>query len=84
MEKKQILRTCVMTHEKLEKKDLIRIVRDKSGNVFVDDSLKANGRGCYLKKDISVIESAKKKKILNRALNVEVSDSIYDEILEKL
>ena len=43
------MRTCVVTREKCEKKDLLRVVRDNNGNVFVDDTNKANGRGAYFK-----------------------------------
>ena len=81
-EKKLVLRTCAQTNEKLEKKDLIRIVRTPEGEVIVDLKGKANGRGAYLKKDSSVILKAKKSKILDRRLEVEVPDKIYDELLE--
>ena len=46
--KKIPMRTCVVTHEKLEKKDLLRVVRNNEGKVFVDDTLRANGRGDIL------------------------------------
>ena len=75
--KKIPMRTCVITREKLEKKDLLRIVRDKDGNVFVDDTYKANGRGAYLKKDKDVIEKAKKNKMLENHLGVKIEDTIY-------
>ena len=78
------MRSCVVTGEKLEKKELIRVVRDKEGHVFVDSSLKANGRGAYLKKDLDVIERAKKNKILDRRLEVEVPDSIYEELVNMI
>ncbi len=81
--KKIPLRTCVVTKEKLPKKELIRVVRTKEGNVIVDESGKANGRGAYLKKDKEVFKLAKKNKILNRHLEVEVKDEIFEE-LEKL
>ena len=82
--KKIPMRTCVITHEKCEKKDLLRVVRNNEGVVFVDDTLKANGRGAYLKKDASVIESARKTKVLERHLEVKIDDSIYDELLTKI
>ena len=82
--KKIPMRTCVVTHEKCEKKDLLRVVRNNQGEVFVDDTLKANGRGAYLKKDREVIEKARKSKILDRHLEVSVSDNIYDELISKL
>lgn len=79
--KKMPERTCVITKEKFAKKDLLRVVRDKEGNVSVDLTGKANGRGAYLKKDADVIEKAKKTKALNRILEVEIPDNIYDEML---
>ena len=78
--KKIPMRTCLITGEKLEKKDLIRVVRTPEGNVIVDTTGKANGRGAYLKKEISVIDKAKKSGILNKKLEVNVPDSIYDEL----
>lgn len=84
MKKKPVLRCCALTKERLPKNELLRIVRDKEGNVFVDDTNKANGRGCYLKKDKEVIIKAQKSKILDRNLNVEVDESIYDELLKRL
>ncbi len=81
-EKKLILRTCVLTKETLEKKDLIRIVRSKDGVVSVDLTGKANGRGAYLKKDKDVIAKAKETKILDKKLEVKVPDEIYTTLLE--
>ena len=54
--KKIPMRTCVITHEKYPKKELIRIVRTPEGKVEIDLTGKANGRGAYLKKDKEVIE----------------------------
>lgn len=82
--KKIPMRTCVVSHEKLMKKDLLRVVKNNSGEVFVDDTLKANGRGAYLKKDASVIEEARKSKVLERHLECKIDDSIYDELLSKI
>lgn len=78
--KKIPMRTCVATREKWPKKDLIRIVNTENG-IIIDESGKVNGHGCYLKKDAEVIEMAKKKKILNRILETEVPDVIYEELL---
>ena len=78
------MRTCVVTHEKCEKKDLLRVVRNNEGVIFVDDTLKANGRGAYLKKDKEVIEKARKSKVLENHLGVSIKDEIYDELLTKI
>ena len=82
--KKVPMRTCVVSHEQLMKKDLLRVVRNNNGEVFVDDTLKANGRGAYLKRDATVIEEARKTKILERHLECKIEDNIYDELLSKL
>ena len=42
--------------------------------------MKANGRGAYLKKDLSVYELARKSKVIDRHLEVEVSDDIYEQL----
>lgn len=74
------MRSCVITNEKLPKKELLRIVRNKDGNVLVDLTSKANGRGAYIKKDIDVLEKAIKSKALERHLECSIPDSIYEEI----
>ncbi len=79
-QKKIPMRSCVITREKLPKKELIRVVRTPEGNIIIDESGKSNGRGAYLKRDLEVIVKAKKSKVLNRILEVEVPDSIYEEL----
>ena len=76
--KKVPLRTCVVSHEKCEKKDLLRVVRTPLGEVVYDSTGKLNGKGAYLKKSIEVINKAKKTKILEKALGVSISDEVYD------
>lgn len=78
--KKPVLRSCVVSRETLEKKDLFRIVRDKDGNVSVDLKGKTNGRGAYLKKDKDIIDKAQKTKALERHLDCKIPDEIYDEL----
>lgn len=78
-EKKIPMRMCVVTHEKYPKKDLLRVVLF-NGEISVDETGKKNGKGCYLKKDIDVINEARKKKILNKVFSCDVDDKIYDEI----
>ena len=81
MKKRKIpLRTCVVTGEKLDKRDLLRIVRDKELNVKIDLTGKMNGRGAYIKKDLKVLDAAIKKKSLEKKLECNISDEVYDEI----
>ena len=78
------MRTCVVTKEKCEKMNLIRIVRTPEGNIEVDLHGKKNGRGAYLKKDLEVFEKAKKSKILDRVLEVEIKEDFYEELKNTL
>ncbi len=76
------LRTCVVTREQFPKNELLRVVRDNVGNVSVDETGRMNGRGAYLKKDIEVLEKARKTKILENRLECKIEDSVYDKIKE--
>ena len=78
------MRSCVVTREKLPKVELLRIVRTIDGLVVADISGKVNGRGAYIKRDIEVLEKARKSKILERLLETTISDSVYDEITKVL
>ena len=82
--KKIPMRSCVVTREKLPKQELIRVVRTPEGNVVVDKTGKANGRGAYLKKDLQVFEKAQKSKVLNRILEVEVKDEVFEELKKNI
>ncbi len=74
------LRTCVITKEHLPKQELLRIVRTTTGEVVVDETGKVNGRGAYIKKDISVLDKAKQTKILEKKLEVKIDDTLYETI----
>ncbi len=78
--KKIPMRTCVITREKLPKKELIRVVKTKEGQVMVDESGKMNGRGAYLKKDASVFDKAKQSKALERHLEISIPDEIFNQL----
>lgn len=78
--KKIPMRSCVVTKEKLPKQELVRVVRTPENEVIVDLTGKANGRGAYLKKDESVFDKAKQTKVLNRVLEVEVKDEVFEEL----
>ena len=80
MVKKIPLRKCVVTQERLPKKDLLRIVKNNEGEVFVDLSSKANGRGAYIKKDVAVLDLAMKNKNLEKALECSIPETVYDRI----
>jgi uncharacterized protein len=62
------------------KKELVRIVRSKEGEVSIDLTGKKSGRGAYLSKDKEAVQIAKKRNILSKQLETQVDDAIYDEL----
>ncbi len=78
------LRMCVVTKERFEKRELMRIVRTPNGEVLIDETGRQNGKGAYLKKEVSVIEKAQKNKILDKVLEVNIPISLYKEMLEMI
>ena len=78
--KKVPLRSCVITKEQLPKQELLRIVRTPEGEVKADETGKLNGRGAYIKKDVSVLEKSIKSKLLEKRLECTIEDSVYEEI----
>lgn len=83
-EKKIPLRTCIITHEKLPKKELLRVVRTPEGIVKVDVSGKMNGHGAYIKKDKELILKLKNNKMLEKHLEASIADEVYDEMLKSI
>lgn len=80
MNKKVPLRRCIATGEQCAKKDLIRVVRNKEGEVFIDLQGRQNGRGAYLKASIEAVQICRKKNSLGKALEVSIPESIYEEL----
>ena len=78
--KKIPLRMCVVTRNREEKRNLLRIVKTPDGQIQVDTTGKLNGKGAYITKSKEVLEQKKKNKALDRALEVEIPASIYEEI----
>lgn len=73
-------RKCVITNQMKPKKELIRVVRNKEGEVFVDPTGKQNGRGAYLSKNLEVINQAEKTGALAKHLSTQIDASIYEEL----
>jgi predicted RNA-binding protein YlxR (DUF448 family) len=80
--KKVPMRKCVATGEMKPKKELVRIVRSKEGEVSIDLTGKKSGRGAYLSKDKEAVLLAKKKNTLSNHLQVAIDESLYEELLE--
>jgi len=82
MEKKIPMRTCIACRNSFPKRELNRVV--KSGEeIKLDLTGKLNGRGAYVCNDVACMEKLKKQKLLNRAFSMQVSDEVYDMIMEE-
>jgi len=80
--KKIPMRMCSVTRERFPKQELIRVVKTPEGEVKIDLTGKLNGHGAYIKKDLEVLEKAKKTKALSHALETEIKENIYIELEE--
>lgn len=84
MRKRKVpLRKCVACQEMVHKKDLIRIVRTPEGEVTVDPTGKASGRGGYLCTKKSCLDLARSRKALDRSLKTTVDDSVYETLAKE-
>ncbi len=82
--KKIPMRRCVGCMESKPKKELIRIVCNKEGDLSLDITGKAAGRGVYLCKNMDCLEKARKRKAIPRSLDKEVSAEQLDIVFEEL
>jgi predicted RNA-binding protein YlxR (DUF448 family) len=78
--KKVPMRTCVVTKQSEPKDNLLRVTKTKDHVVSVDLTGKAHGRGAYITKSVEVIQKARQKKILDKALDITIQSEIYDEL----
>lgn len=83
MTKKVPMRKCILTKSQHDKRSLIRIVKTKEGELFVDSTGKKNGRGAYVVKDLEVVNEARQKQKFEQFFNssVEALNPIYDEVI---
>lgn len=58
------MRKCIISNEMHPKKDMIRVVINKEGEIFADATGKKQGRGAYVSKDVPLVEKAQQKELL--------------------
>lgn len=80
MNKQKPQRTCISCREMKDKNLLVRVVKNSSGEIFLDTTGKANGRGAYICKNKECFAKLKKSKGLSRAFKCPVSEEVYDKI----
>lgn len=83
-ERKIPLRKCIGCSEMKDKRTLVRIVRNKEGEISVDLTGKKPGRGAYICKSIDCLTKAQKAKRLERAFSAQIASEIYDALRSEL
>lgn len=73
-------RTCIGCNSKKNKNELIRIVKDKEGNISIDKTGKAAGRGAYICDNIECLEKAIKTKKIDKAFEMKINNEIYESL----
>lgn len=83
-QKKVPMRMCVGCKELKPKKELIRIVKNKENEIFIDFTGKANGRGAYICRQNVCLEKAIKSKMLERTFGVAIDPVIYETLRKNM
>ncbi|MCT4612739.1 MAG: YlxR family protein [Clostridia bacterium] len=78
------MRKCVGCNEMKNKKELIRVVKSKEGEISLDFTGKANGRGAYVCKSMECLEKAIKTKGIERAFETKISEEIYEALKKEM
>ena len=80
MKNKCLTRTCISCRAKKDKKELIRIVKNKNGVIKVDLSQRLEGRGAYICEDKNFFDKMQKGNILKSTLKISVDNKKYEEL----
>lgn len=78
--KKVPQRTCIGCNTKKDKRDFIRIVKNKENEIEVDKTGKMHGRGAYICDNIDCLEKAIKSKRLEKSFEMQISNEIYEKL----
>ena len=78
------LRMCIACREMQDKKNLLRVVKDKENQISIDITGKKNGRGAYICKNEDCLNKCIKQKSFNKAFKTNVDDEVYHQIKEAI
>lgn len=76
------MRKDIVTGEMMPKRQLIRVVKNKEGEVTLDPTGKKSGRGAYIAVDVEIAKRAKEEKTFEKAFHVKLDDSFYAELIQ--
>ncbi len=78
------MRTCIACRQNKPKKEMLRVVKNAEGEIFVDKTGKANGRGAYICNQEECLKKLENKKLLNKAFSANVPDAVYKGVEEEV
>ena len=78
--KKIVQRTCIGCNEKKDKRELIRVVLSKTGEISIDKTGKQEGRGAYICDNVECLNKAIKAKRLEKSFEIKINEDIYDKL----
>lgn len=78
--RKQPQRTCMGCNSKKDKKDFIRIVKNKENEINIDRTGKMEGRGAYICDNIECLDRLIKSKRLEKIFDMKISEEIYESL----
>lgn len=78
------MRMCNGCGEMKSKKELVRIVKSKEGEISLDLTGKKAGRGAYICSNLECLQKARKARRLEKAFSARIPDEIYDEMEQQL
>lgn len=84
MPKKIPMRRCCGCMEMKPKNELVRVVRNKEGEVSLDLTGKKPGRGAYLCPDVSCLEKARKARRFEREFSCKIPEELFTRMEEEL
>lgn len=84
MGKVEPLRKCLGCEEMIGKRGLLRIVKDKEGEISLDLTGKKNGRGAYICRTAACFEAARKRKAFERSLKCKIPEEVYERLADEV
>lgn len=77
------MRKCILSNEMKPKQEMVRVVKNKEGEIFADATGKQNGRGAYVSMDLEIVNKAREKKKLEQYFEADTEslNPVYDEII---
>lgn len=82
--RKEPLRQCAGCQEQKPKRSMLRVVITPQGEIMLDLTGKKAGRGSYICNDRACFELARKRKALDRGLKTQISEQVYDQLLQQI